>query len=71
MAMDETQPMRMWKPTRMVKVVSHDRKIHEGAEQVNSMKQEREMLKMLVHLVGDIHQPLHVGRQREIKAAMM
>jgi hypothetical protein len=27
-----------------------------------SEKQEREMLKMLVHLVGDIHQPLHVGR---------
>jgi len=25
-------------------------------------KQEREYLKMLVHLVGDIHQPLHVGK---------
>jgi hypothetical protein len=25
-------------------------------------KQEAENLKMLVHLVGDIHQPLHVGR---------
>jgi hypothetical protein len=27
-----------------------------------SPKQEAENLKMLVHLVGDIHQPLHVGR---------
>jgi hypothetical protein len=27
-----------------------------------SMKEESESLKMLVHLVGDIHQPLHVGR---------
>ncbi|MBL7852235.1 MAG: S1/P1 nuclease [Cyclobacteriaceae bacterium] len=27
-----------------------------------SKKQELETLKMLVHLVGDIHQPLHVGR---------
>ncbi len=27
-----------------------------------SAKQEREYLKMLVHLVGDIHQPLHVGK---------
>lgn len=27
-----------------------------------SRKQEVETLKMLVHLVGDIHQPLHVGR---------
>ena len=25
-------------------------------------KQEREHLRMLIHLVGDIHQPLHVGR---------
>jgi hypothetical protein len=25
-------------------------------------KQEAEYLKMLIHLVGDIHQPLHVGR---------
>ncbi|MEX2595000.1 MAG: S1/P1 nuclease [Anditalea sp.] len=25
-------------------------------------KEEKEFLKMLVHLVGDIHQPLHVGR---------
>lgn len=25
-------------------------------------KQEREYLKMLVHMVGDIHQPLHVGK---------
>lgn len=25
-------------------------------------KQEREYLKMLIHLVGDIHQPLHVGK---------
>ena len=25
-------------------------------------KQEQEYLKMLVHLVGDIHQPLHVGK---------
>lgn len=27
-----------------------------------SPKQENEHLKMLVHLVGDLHQPLHVGR---------
>lgn len=27
-----------------------------------SKKQELEELKMLIHLVGDIHQPLHVGR---------
>ena len=27
-----------------------------------SKKQEQEYLKMLVHLVGDIHQPLHVGK---------
>lgn len=27
-----------------------------------SRKQEQEALKMLVHLVGDIHQPLHVGK---------
>jgi len=27
-----------------------------------SEKQEREYLKMLVHIVGDLHQPLHVGR---------
>ncbi len=27
-----------------------------------SVKEEQEYLKMLVHLVGDIHQPLHVGR---------
>lgn len=26
-----------------------------------SLKQEQEYLKMLVHLVGDLHQPLHVG----------
>ena len=26
-----------------------------------SLQQEREHLKMLVHLIGDIHQPLHVG----------
>lgn len=25
-------------------------------------KQEREYLKMLIHMVGDIHQPLHVGK---------
>ena len=25
-------------------------------------KQERESLKMLIHMVGDIHQPLHVGK---------
>jgi hypothetical protein len=27
-----------------------------------SAKQEREYLKFLVHLIGDIHQPLHVGK---------
>ncbi len=27
-----------------------------------SKKQEQETLKMLIHLVGDIHQPLHVGK---------
>jgi hypothetical protein len=27
-----------------------------------SEKEEQEYLKMLVHLVGDLHQPLHVGR---------
>jgi|SRR5690554_1277533 len=27
-----------------------------------SANEEREYLKMLVHLVGDLHQPLHVGR---------
>ncbi|MBL7847842.1 MAG: S1/P1 nuclease [Cyclobacteriaceae bacterium] len=27
-----------------------------------SKKQEEETLKMLIHLVGDIHQPLHVGK---------
>ncbi len=27
-----------------------------------SAKQEREYVKMLVHMVGDIHQPLHVGK---------
>lgn len=27
-----------------------------------SRKQEQEYLKMLIHLVGDIHQPLHVGK---------
>lgn len=27
-----------------------------------SARQEEEYLKMLVHLVGDLHQPLHVGR---------
>lgn len=27
-----------------------------------SLKQEQEYLKMLIHLVGDIHQPLHVGK---------
>lgn len=27
-----------------------------------STKEEQEYLKMLVHLVGDLHQPLHVGR---------
>jgi len=27
-----------------------------------STKQEKESLKMLIHLVGDIHQPLHVGK---------
>src|SRR6185436_16787133 len=27
-----------------------------------SAKQEKESLRMLIHLVGDIHQPLHVGR---------
>ena len=26
-----------------------------------SLKQEQDYLKMLVHLVGDLHQPLHVG----------
>lgn len=25
-------------------------------------KQEREYLKMLIHMIGDIHQPLHVGK---------
>lgn len=27
-----------------------------------SAKEEAEQLKMLIHLIGDIHQPLHVGR---------
>jgi hypothetical protein len=27
-----------------------------------SAKQEQESLKMLVHMIGDMHQPLHVGR---------
>ncbi|MBS9525501.1 S1/P1 nuclease [Litoribacter alkaliphilus] len=27
-----------------------------------SEKEEREYLKMLIHIVGDLHQPLHVGR---------
>lgn len=27
-----------------------------------SLKEEQEYLKMLVHLVGDLHQPLHVGK---------
>jgi hypothetical protein len=27
-----------------------------------SPKQEREYLKMVIHLIGDLHQPLHVGR---------
>jgi hypothetical protein len=27
-----------------------------------SVKEEQEYLKMLVHLVGDLHQPLHVGK---------
>ncbi|MEJ0056320.1 MAG: S1/P1 nuclease [Bacteroidota bacterium] len=27
-----------------------------------SAKQEKEYVKMLIHLIGDIHQPLHVGK---------
>ncbi|HSJ67177.1 MAG TPA: S1/P1 nuclease, partial [Anditalea sp.] len=36
--------------------------INELKEGKLSEKQEREYLKMLVHIVGDLHQPLHVGR---------
>ncbi len=39
------------------------KKIISALKQGNlSPKQENEHLKMLVHLVGDLHQPLHVGR---------
>lgn len=30
-----------------------------------SPKQETEYLKMLIHLIGDIHQPLHVGQEND------
>ncbi|KEO72182.1 S1/P1 nuclease [Anditalea andensis] len=36
--------------------------INELKEGKLSEQQEREYLKMLVHIVGDLHQPLHVGR---------
>lgn len=38
-----------------------DRLIKELKSKKLTAKQEEESLKMLIHLVGDIHQPLHVG----------
>lgn len=39
-----------------------DRIIGELKSKKLSPKEEAERLKMLIHLIGDIHQPLHVGR---------
>ncbi len=39
-----------------------DRLLSELKSRKLSLKQEQEGLKMLVHLVGDLHMPLHVGR---------
>ncbi|MEX1063096.1 MAG: S1/P1 nuclease [Balneolaceae bacterium] len=38
-----------------------ERKISELAESVLSRTEEQEKLMMVIHMVGDIHQPLHVG----------
>lgn len=43
-------------------VESIERIILELKSKKLSAKEEAERLKMLIHLIGDIHQPLHVGR---------
>jgi hypothetical protein len=42
-------------------IMTIDRLIAELKSQKLTPKQEMEHVKMLIHLVGDIHQPLHVG----------
>ncbi|MBL6444889.1 S1/P1 nuclease [Fulvivirga sp. 29W222] len=42
-------------------IATIERLISELKQSNISKKQEAEKLKMLVHLIGDIHQPLHVG----------
>ena len=43
-------------------IESIERIISELKSKKLSAKEEAERLKMLIHLIGDIHQPLHVGR---------
>lgn len=43
-------------------IMTLERLIAELKTKTLPAKQEAEYLKMLIHLVGDIHQPLHVGR---------
>lgn len=45
------------KAVQMIEKIIQDLKSKKLSE-----KQEREYVKVLVHLIGDIHQPLHVGR---------
>jgi hypothetical protein len=42
-------------------IMTIDRLIHELKSKKLSTKHQAEHLKMLIHLIGDIHQPLHVG----------
>jgi hypothetical protein len=43
-------------------IMTLERLIAELKSKTLSARQETEHLKMLIHLIGDIHQPLHVGR---------
>ena len=42
-------------------IVALERKIGQLMAGGVEMERERELLKMVIHLIGDIHQPLHVG----------
>jgi hypothetical protein len=42
-------------------IMTLERVINELKSKKLSAEKEREYLKMLIHLIGDIHQPLHVG----------
>jgi hypothetical protein len=46
-------------------LVTIERIIHELKQKTVHGQKEKEYVKMLIHLIGDLHMPLHVGREND------